>query len=102
MMTGAPLIAIALGLVLAGSSLLRPPRRLRQVTFAAGMLAFALESVLVYGLLFYSPTPESHQNWMAALQSVGLLAPIPWCLFAFLAGRHADAPVPPWPIASSP
>ena len=94
MMTGAPLVAAALSLVFAGISLLRPPRRLRQVTFAGGMVAFALQSLLVYGLLFYSPTPESHQNWMAALQSVALLAPIPWCLFAFLAGRHADAPIP--------
>ncbi len=94
MMSGAPLLAIALSLVLAGSALLRPPRRLRQVTFAAGMLAFALESLLVYGLLFYSPSPEGHQRWMAALQSATLLTPIPWCLFAFLAGRDADAPIP--------
>jgi putative PEP-CTERM system histidine kinase len=94
MMSGAPLIAIALSLVLAGSALLQSPRRLRQVTFAAGMLAFALESLLVYGLLLYSPTPESHQSWMAALQFAALLTPIPWCLFAFLAGRHADAPIP--------
>jgi len=93
-MSGAPLVAAALSLVFAGISLLRPPRRLRQVTFAAGMLAFALQSLLVYGLLFYSPTPESHQRWMVALQSVALLTPIPWCLFAFLAGRHADAPIP--------
>ena len=93
-MSGAPLVAAALSLVFAGISLLRPPRRLRQVTFAAGMLAFALQSLLVYGLLFYSPTPESHQRWMVALQSVALLTPIPWCLFAFLAGRHAGAPIP--------
>jgi hypothetical protein len=58
------------------------------------MAAFALEALLVYGLLFYSPTPESHQGWMVALRSVALLVPIPWCLFAFLAGRHADATVP--------
>lgn len=93
-MVGVPLVAAALSLVFAGISLLRPPRRLRQVTFAGGMVAFALQSLLVYGLLFYSTTPESHQSWMAALQSVALLAPIPWCLFAFLVGRHADAPIP--------
>jgi putative PEP-CTERM system histidine kinase len=94
MMTGAPLLAAALSLLFAGISLSRPPRRLRQVTFAAGMLAFALQSLLIYGLLFYSPTPESHQSFMAAFQSVALLTPVPWCLFAFLAGRHADAPIP--------
>ena len=94
MMTGAPLVAAALSLVFAGISLLRPPRRLRQVAFAGGMVAFALQSLLVYGLLFYSSTPESHQGWMTALQSVALLVPIPWCLFAFLAGRHAEAPIP--------
>lgn len=93
-MTGAPLVAAALSLVFAGISLLRPPRRLRQVTFAGGMVAFALESLLVYGLLVYSPTPEGHHGWMTALQSVALLTPIPWCLFAFLTGRHADAPIP--------
>ncbi|MDO8475188.1 MAG: PEP-CTERM system histidine kinase PrsK [Candidatus Rokubacteria bacterium] len=94
MMAGAPLVAAALSLVFAGISLLRPPRRLRQVTFAGGMVTFALQSLLVYGLLFYSLTPESHQRWMIALQSVALLVPIPWCLFAFLAGRHADARIP--------
>jgi len=94
MIAGAPLVAAALSLVFAGISLLRPPRRLRQVTFAGGMVAFALQSLLVYGLLSYSSTPESHQRWMAALQSMALLVPIPWCLFAFLAGRHADAPIP--------
>ena len=93
-MIGAPLVAAALSLVFSGISLLRPPRRLRQVAFAGGMAAFALQSLLVYVLLFYSPSPESHQIWMAALQSVALLVPIPWCLFAFLAGRHADAPIP--------
>ena len=36
MMALVPLIAAAASLVLAGISLLRPPRRLRQVTFAAG------------------------------------------------------------------
>jgi putative PEP-CTERM system histidine kinase len=94
MMTVAPLIAVALSLILAGISLLRPPRRLRQITFAAGMVAFAMESVLVDGLLFYSPTPADHAWWMTMLQSVTVLTPIPWCLFAFLSGRHADAPVP--------
>lgn len=102
MMTGAPLVAAALSLVFAGISLLRPPRRLRQVTFAGGMVAFALQSLLAYGLLFYSPTPESHQSWLVAFQSVALLTPIPWCLFAFLAGRHADASIPGgWRVALS-
>ena len=97
MMTGAPLIAAALSVALAGLVLLRPPRHLRQIMFAAGMAAFVLESLLIYGLLFYSAAPESHAIWMGALQTVGLLTPIPWCLFAFLAGREAGAPVPrPW------
>ena len=100
MMTGAPLIAVVASLVLAAISLLRPPRRLRQVTFAAGMLAFALESLLVFGLLSYSTTPESHARLLAALQSMTLLTPIPWCLFAFLSGRDAEAPVPTgWRLA---
>ncbi len=94
MMSSVPFVSAALSLILAGASLLRPPRRLRQITFAGGMAAFALQSLLVYGLLFYSQTPESHQSWMAALESVALLVPIPWCLFAFLSGRHADAPIP--------
>jgi putative PEP-CTERM system histidine kinase len=94
MLTGAPLTAAALSLVLAGIALLRPPRRLRQVMFAAGMTAFTLESLLIYGLLFHSTSPESHAMWMAALQSATLLTPIPWCLFTFLSGREADAPVP--------
>ncbi len=37
MMTGAPLIAAALSLALAGIALLRPPRHLRQIMFAIGM-----------------------------------------------------------------
>jgi hypothetical protein len=94
MLTGAPLIAVVISLVLAGISLIRPPRRARQVTFAAGMVAFALESLLVHGLLFYSQTDEGHARWVTALQSAALLTPIPWCFFAFLAGREADARVP--------
>ncbi len=94
MMAAAPLFVIAISLVLATLSLLWPPRRLRQVTFAAGMVAFALESALVYGLLFHARTPVAHAGWMTALQSATLLTPIPWCLFAFLSGRHVDAPVP--------
>ena len=100
MMPGAPLIGGAFSLVLAGIVLLRPPRHLRQIMFAAGMAAFTLESLLTYGLLFSSASPESHALWMVALQSVALLTPIPWCLFAFLAGREANAPVPrTWRLA---
>jgi putative PEP-CTERM system histidine kinase len=62
--------------------------------FAAGMAAFTLESLLVYELLSISDSPESGAMWMIALQSIALLTPIPWCLFAFLAGREADVPVP--------
>ena len=90
----APLLAIAVSLGLAGISLLWPPRRLRQVAFAAGMVAFALESALVCELLVYSLVPEDHARWMTAFQSATLLTPIPWCLFAFLSGRNADASVP--------
>jgi len=100
MMDLAPLAAVISSLILAGLSLLRPPRRLRQVAFAGGMAAFALESLLVYALLSFSVTPESHARWMGLLQAMTLLTPIPWCLFAFLSGRHADAPVPPaWRLA---
>jgi len=94
MITGAPLIAAALSVVLAVVALLRPPRHLRQIMFASGMAAFTLESLLVQGLLVYSNSPESHATWMGALESASLLTPIPWCLFAFLAGREAHAPVP--------
>jgi putative PEP-CTERM system histidine kinase len=94
MIAAAPLVAVVVSLVLAGISLLWPPRRLRQVAFAAGMVAFALESALVYGLLIHAATPEGHSRWMTALQSGTLLTLIPWCLFAFLSGRHADAPIP--------
>jgi putative PEP-CTERM system histidine kinase len=94
MMTGVPLIAAALSLILGGIALVRPPRQLRQIMFAAGMAAFTLESLLVYGLLSTSASPESDAMWMAALQSIALLTAIPWCLFAFLAGREADVPVP--------
>jgi putative PEP-CTERM system histidine kinase len=94
MMAAAPLVAIVVSLALGGISLLRPPRRLRQLTFAAGMVTFAIESALVYGLVIYATRPEDHARWMTALRSATLLTPIPWCLFAFLSGRDADAPVP--------
>lgn len=93
-MTRIPLIAALVSLILAGVSLFWPPRRLRQAAFAAGMVMLALESLLVYVLLFFSPTVESDAGWLAALQSLSLLTPIPWCFFAFLSGRHADAPIP--------
>ena len=51
MIDTAPLIAAVVSLALGGISLLWPPRRLRHATFAAGMVAFALESALVYALL---------------------------------------------------
>jgi putative PEP-CTERM system histidine kinase len=99
-MTLAPMMAVAASLCLACVALLRPPRRLRQVTFAAGMVAFAIESFLIYGLLTYPVTPEAQSWWMGALRSVSLLTPIPWCLFAFLSGRNADARVPVgWRVA---
>ena len=62
--------------------------------FAAGMVAFAVESLLVDRLLSYPLTPEGQAFWILALQTATLLTPIPWCLFAFLAGRGADASVP--------
>src|SRR5712691_4139084 len=88
------LLGGALSLALAGIVLLRPPRHLRQIMFAVGMTAFTVESLLTYGLLFYAASPETQAVWMVALQSVAILTPIPWCLFAFLTGRHADAPIP--------
>jgi hypothetical protein len=62
--------------------------------FAAGMVAFAVESLLVDRLLSYPLTPEGQAFWILALQTATLLTPIPWCLFAFLAGSGADASVP--------
>src|SRR5437870_13215974 len=98
MIDTAPLIAAVLSLALGGISLLWPPRRLRHATFAAGMVAFALESAVVYALLEHASTPETHARWMTALESASLLPPIAWCLFAFRASRHAAAPPPPgWP-----
>lgn len=90
----APLAAVATSLILAGMSLLRPPRRLRQIAFAAGMVALAVESGLVYKLLFDSLVPVDHVRWLIWLQVVAYLAPIPWCFFAFLSGRAAEAPMP--------
>ena len=94
MMPLAPLTAVVASLILACISLLRPPRRLRQITFAAGMVALALESWLVYRLLFDSMTPSDHAWWLAGLQVMAFITPIPWCFFVFLSGRAADAPVP--------
>jgi putative PEP-CTERM system histidine kinase len=94
MMTFAPLTAIVVSLILAGVSLLRPPRQLRQAAFAVGMVALALESFLGYKLLFDSLMPADHAWWLTGFQAVALLTPIPWCFFAFLSGRRADAPVP--------
>src|SRR5229473_878325 len=94
MMPVVPLLGGALSLALAGIVLLRPPRHLRQIMFAVGMTTFAVESLLTYGLLFYAASPESDAVWMAALQSVAVLTPIPWCLFAFLTGRRVNAPIP--------
>jgi len=94
MIDTAPLIAAVVSLLLGGISLLWPPRRLRHATFAAGMVAFALESAVVYALLEHASTPEAHARWMTALESASLLTPIPWCLFAFLSARNADATIP--------
>jgi signal transduction histidine kinase len=78
----------------AAAALLRPPRRLPQLSFAAGMGGLGLESLLTYGLLFHSPGPTSHVIWLLARGWVALLLPIPWCVFVFLSGRHPSAPVP--------
>jgi putative PEP-CTERM system histidine kinase len=93
MMALAPLAAVVTSLMLAGMSLLRPPRRLRQLTFAVGMVALALESGLIYKLLFDSMLPSDHAWWLAALHVMTFLTPIPWCFFVFLSGRAADAPM---------
>jgi putative PEP-CTERM system histidine kinase len=96
----APLAAVATSLILAGISLLRPPRRLRQITFAIGMAALALESLLVYKLLFDSITPAEHALWTAAFHAMTFLTPIPWCFFVFLSGRDVNAHIPSgWRIA---
>ncbi|HET8578979.1 MAG TPA: XrtA/PEP-CTERM system histidine kinase PrsK [Methylomirabilota bacterium] len=87
-------------LVVAGAALLRPPRRLPQLAFAAGMAALGLEALLIYGLLFQSSDPTSHVLWLLARGWLAVLLPIPWCLFVFLSGRHPSAPVPmSWRIA---
>jgi putative PEP-CTERM system histidine kinase len=80
--------------------LARPPRRLAQWSFAAGMLGFAAESLAVLGLLVVSDTPETHQVWAFALEVIGLALPWPWALFAFALGRTPHAPIPvPWKMA---
>jgi putative PEP-CTERM system histidine kinase len=82
--------------------LARPPRRLAQWSFAAGMLAFAGESLAVQGLLLVSDSPETHQLWATASQVLGLVLPWPWALFAFALGRRPGAPIPtPWKIGFS-
>jgi signal transduction histidine kinase len=78
----------------AAAALLRPPRRLPQLSFAAGMVGLGLESLLTYGLLFHSPGPTSHVIWLLARGWVAVLLPIPWCVFVFLSGRQPSAPIP--------
>ena len=90
----APLIAVATSLALAGISLLRPPRRLRQIAFAVGMVALAAESGLVYKVVFDSLAPSDHAWWLTWLEAMAFIVPIPWCFFAFLSGRAAGAPMP--------
>ena len=88
------LAGMAGSLVLGLAALVRGPRRLAQMTFTAGMLAFAVESGLIYGLLFYSSTPASHARWLASIRMFALLLPIPWALFTFVSFRRADAVIP--------
>jgi signal transduction histidine kinase len=88
------LLTAVASLGFAGAALLRPPRRLPQLSFAAGMAAFGLEALLTYGLLFHSAGPSSHVLWLLARGWVAVLLPIPWCVFVFLSGRHPSTPVP--------
>ena len=91
----------ALGsLGLAGLAVARPPRRLTQWSFAAGMLAFALQSFSIWNLLVTSGSPETHRFWLVELHVLGLILPWPWALFAFALGRSPHAAVPPrWKVA---
>lgn len=88
------LLTAVASLGFAAAALLRPPRRLPQLSFAAGMAAFGLESLLTYGLLFHSAGPTSHVLWLLARGWVAVLLPIPWCVFVFLSGRQPSTPVP--------
>ncbi len=88
------LVTAVASLGFAAVALLRPPRRLPQLSFAAGMAGLGLESLLTYGLLFHSPGPTTHVMWLLARGWVAVLLPIPWCVFVFLSGRHPSAPVP--------
>lgn len=100
-MTGyVTLIAVAGSLVLGAAAVARPPRRLTHLTFAAGMLAFALEAAASYGLLFHSESVAAHTAWLLAFSAMGLVLPIPWAVFSFASARRVHAAIPrPWQVS---
>src|SRR5262249_9762515 len=91
---------------LAALALLRPPRHLRQIMFAAGIVALAVETALIDWLLSPSAAPAHPRFLVLPFRPLSLPPPNPPCHFsvspprvrgghlAFLAGRGADATVP--------
>ena len=91
MIDKAPLLAVVTSLGLAAFALLRPPRHLRQIMFAAGMVAFAVESVLIDRLLSQSATPDDQAFWMLAFQcAVGALLLTPQAVMSWSTPAWVD------------
>lgn len=68
-------------LALAGLALTPRPRTRLHWSFAAGMLAFAVESGAVLALLAAPPLPGTALGWLRLREVTGLLVPIPWLIF---------------------
>jgi putative PEP-CTERM system histidine kinase len=73
----ATLSSAALGLAV----LARRPRGWREVTFALGMAAFVLETVIAWVLLDRIESPDDRVFWLRLLMTSQLLVPLPWGLF---------------------
>ena len=87
-------LVVVAALVMAGATLLRPPRRAVHVAFAAGMVGFALETVCALGLVYGSEAAAQQGWWLALHRALRLLLIVPWCVFAFVAARRSEAAVP--------
>ena len=71
--------AAASSLVLALATLVRGRGRL-ELTFVAGQLALAAESLIVFSLL-RTEMPSDRLFWLELQQVAALIVPLPWVLF---------------------
>ena len=74
------------GLILAAVALVKSPRTLARWAFAAGMSAFALESLFV-ALSLTASTLDQLIRWQALRYVTVAFLPLPWLLFALCYGR---------------